>query len=358
MIVTAHDQLLALAERLTAAPSIGLDTEFMRERTYRAELCLVQVASARDVACVDPIALRDLSALVPILTGTASRKILHAARQDLEVMLPALGLVAPVFDTQIAAGLAGYAPQIGYGELVRRVLDIELAKAHTRADWSRRPLTPEQIEYALDDVRHLEPVANALEEQLERLGRTAWLAEDLRSLANPAALAVQPEEAWRRLRGFTGLDEGRQALLQRIAAWREQRAIDRNRPRGWILDDAVLREIVVRVPRSTEELTRIPEMPEAVVRNCGSELLALVAAAGISDPPPPLARRERPDAAFTAAVKKLAELTTAVATELGIAAELLATRRDLEQVASGKQDAPPLQGWRASVVGERLRAAL
>ncbi len=358
MIVTAPDQLLALAERLAASPSIGLDTEFMRERTYRAELCLVQVATEREIACIDPLALRDLAALVPALTRGTGRKILHAARQDLEVMLPAIGLVAPVFDTQIAAGLAGYAPQIGYGELVRRVLDVELAKAHTRADWSRRPLTPEQIEYALDDVRHLQPIAHALEEQLERLGRTAWLAEDLQALADPAMLAVQPEEAWRRLRGFTGLDAGRQALLQRLAAWREQRAIDRNRPRGWILDDAVLREIVLRVPRSNDELTRIPEMPDAVVRNCGAELLAMIEAVGISQPPPPLARRERPDAAFTATVKRLAELTTAVAQELAIAPELLATRRDLEQVASGRPDAVPLQGWRASVVGERLRAAL
>jgi ribonuclease D len=358
VIVTTQDQLQELAAALAAAPAIALDTEFMRERTYRAELCLIQVSGAQGAACVDPLTLLDLSALSQPLTQAPVRKIMHSARQDLEVLLPTIGFAAPVFDTQIAAGLAGFAPQIGYGELARRLLGVELAKAHTRTDWSRRPLSPEQIAYALDDVRHLAPMANALEERLRELGRLAWLTEDLRALADPRALAVQPEDAWRRIRGLNGLDAGRLALLKSLGAWRETRAITRNRPRGWILDDLVLREIVVRVPRTPTELSRIPEMPDAVVKNCGDELLALVSAAGIEQPLPPLQKRERPDPVFTAAVKRLTELTSAAATELGIAAELLATRRELEQVASGKADAAPLHGWRREVVGTRLLAAL
>jgi ribonuclease D len=363
MIIDTQSALADLIGAIASSEWIALDTEFMRERTYRAELCLVQIATSPAVGtaiatCVDPLALETIAPLAAPLASAKSRKVMHAARQDLEVLLPTVGLVGPVFDTQIAAGLAGFAPQIGYGELVRRLLDVELAKAHTRADWSRRPLSAEQIEYALDDVRHLIPLADLLSERLDRAGRGHWLEEDLRSLGDAATLAVQPVDAWRRLRGLSGLDTGRMRLLKSLAAWREQRASDRNRPRGWILDDIVLREIVARVPRTAEELARIPEMPEGVMRHCGDELLALIKAADVPNPPPPLPRREKPDPALTTAVKRMSEVVTRLAGELELAPELLATRRDLEQIAQGGSDAAPLQGWRKAVVGDALASAL
>ena len=347
-----------LAASLGEFASIGLDTEFLRERTYRAELCLLQLSAGDHAVCVDPIAVPDLGALAGPLTADGVAKVMHASRQDLEVLLPAVGLVRPVFDTQVAAALAGFAAQVGYGELVRRLLAVELPKAHTRTDWSRRPLSPEQIEYALDDVRHLIPLKLTLEERLDKLGRLPWLAEELAALADARSLATDPQEAWRRLKGLRGLDPARERLAQGLAAWRERRAMERNRPRGWILDDAVLREVIVRVPRSPAALQALPEIPEGVVRHCGEELLAIIATADVPNPAPALELRQRPDPTKTALVKKLGAAVQAIATELSISPEVLATRRDLERMAEGGRDIAALQGWRLEAVGQRLLAAI
>jgi ribonuclease D len=283
---------------------------------------------------------------------------MHASRQDLEVLYPDVGLTQPVFDTQVAAALTGLPSQIGYGDLVRRMLGRDLSKAHTRTDWSRRPLSAEQIEYALDDVRYLLPLKDRLEEELARLGRTEWLREDLAPLMDISSLVVEPEKAWLRVKGLRGFDEARTRLARSLAAWRERRAIERNRPRGWILEDTALREIVARVPRSLEQLAAIPDLPAGVVRHCGEELLERVRAADVPNPPPPLPLRTRPDPARNLLVKKLSALNQAIAAEIGISPEVLATRRDLEQLADGDHDTPVLQGWRKAIVGERLRTAL
>lgn len=357
-IISSPDGLAELATRVAGSEAIGLDTEFLRERTYRAELCLLQLTTPQGPVCVDPLALAELGPLSAVLTAAVPLKVLHAARQDLEVLLPMSGLLTPVFDTQVAASLAGFSSQVGYAELVRRLLGHELPKAHTRTDWSRRPLSAEQVDYALDDVRYLLPLREQLLESIERLGRSAWLDEELQAIADPRALVTDPDRAWLRLKGLQDLDPGRRTLARTVAAWRERRAIARNRPRGWILDDVALREIVQRVPRSREALAAVPELPEGVVRHSGEELLALVEAAGIDDPPPPLPRRERPDPAFTALLRRLGELVQQVAGELQLAAEVLATRRDLEALARGSADAAVLTGWRLEVVGEKLRAAI
>jgi ribonuclease D len=357
-MIASAEALTALAASVAAVPALALDTEFMREKTYRADLCLLQLAHEGAAVCVDPLAVPDLAPLAPVLTSASCVKVMHAARQDLEVLLPAVGLVRPVFDTQVAAGLAGFPAQIGYAELARRLLGVELDKAHTRADWSRRPLSAEQQEYALDDVRHLLAMRASLLDTLQARGRLAWLEEELAALANADALRVAPEDAWKKVKGLPSLDQARQRLAQDLAAWRERRADERNRPRGWILDDVSLREIVVRLPRTREALAALPEMQESVVRKCGDELLALVNEAGIGEPPPPLPRRERPDPALLATVKRLAEITAAVAGELEIGPEVLATRRELEKLAAGREDVSLLRGWRKTVIGEKLSAAL
>jgi ribonuclease D len=357
-IVTTSPALVDLVTNLEACEDIGLDTEFLRERTFRAELCLVQLSSRSDAACVDPLALTDLTSLARVLTAPGITKVMHASRQDVEVLFPIAGLVRPVFDTQIAAALTGLPAQIGYGELVRRLLGKELAKSHTRTDWSRRPLSPEQIEYALDDVRYLLPLKAQLEEQLERSGRLNWLAEELHELEDARNIAVDPEDAWLRIKGLRSLDPARERLAQSLAAWRERRAMERNRPRGWILDDAALRDIVIQVPRSVEALAAIPEFPAGVVRHCGAELLECIRAAEIPHPAPPINTRTRPDPAKAALVKKLGALNQAIAAELGLSPEVLATRRDLELLADGRRDVGLLRGWRRDVVGERMLAAL
>jgi ribonuclease D len=357
MMITDREGLEGLAQRLLQAPAIALDTEFLRERTYRAELCLLQIADAQGALCVDPLLVPDLSPLHAALSGV-SVKVLHACRQDIEVLLPTAGFVAPVFDTQIAAALVGMPAQIGYAELVRRVTGRELSKAHTRTDWSRRPLSPEQLDYALDDVRYLLPIRAHLIEELTRLGRMPWLEQELAGLRNRADYAVAPEEAWLRIRSLKGLDADRARLAQLLAAWRERRADERNRPRGWILDDAVLRDIVIRVPRSLEELAALPDIQPGFIKHNGAELLGLIEAAQMPAALPRHNSRAAPDAHKTALVKKLSSVHQAVATELNLPPEILATRRDLEQLTEGRRDGAVMSGWRREVIGERLLAAL
>lgn len=357
-VVTTTPALAELGAHLETLAAVGLDTEFLRERTYRAELCLVQVSAGSDASCIDPLALNDLGDLARVLTAPGIVKVMHASRQDLEVLLPVTGLVRPVFDTQIAAALTGLPAQVGYAELVRRLTGNELPKTHTRTDWSRRPLSPEQIEYALDDVRYLLPLKSLLEEQLQKLGRSQWLSEELATLDDARSFTTEPEQAWQRVKGLRGLDDQRQRLAQELAAWRERRAIERNRPRGWILDDSALREIVLLVPRSVQALSSIEEVPAGVVKHCGDELLACIQAADIPDPPPALQGRLRPDPLKAALVKKLGTLNQAVAADLGLSPEILATRRDLEQLADGKRDVAVLKGWRRGIIGDRMLAAL
>jgi ribonuclease D len=356
--VTTAPALAEVCARLAAQQRIGLDTEFLRERTYHARLCLVQLASSGAAVCVDPLALRELAPLAALLAAPGVVKVMHASRQDLEVLFPVAGLTRPVFDTQIAAGLTGLPAQAGYAELVRRLLDRELPKSHTRTDWSRRPLSAAQIEYALDDVRYLLPLAERLDEQLERLGRRAWLAEELAGLEETRGFATEPDEAWLRVRGLRGLDPARERLARALAAWRERRALEHDRPRGWILDDGVLREIVLRVPRTAAQLTAIAELPAGVVRHSGAELLECVAAAGVPDPAPPVPGRSRADPHRNALLRKLGTISQTVAAELNLVPEVLATRRELELLADGRRDGAVLRGWRRSVLGERLLAAL
>lgn len=356
--VTTAPALAETCARLSAQPRIGLDTEFLRERTYHARLCLVQLASPDEAVCVDPLALPALAPLAALLAAAGTLKVMHASRQDLEVLYPLAGLTRPVFDTQIAARLAGFPAQVGYAELARRLLGRELAKSHTRTDWSRRPLSREQIEYALDDVRYLLPIATELEGRLAQLGRLAWLTEELAALEETRSFVTEPDAAWERLRALRGLDPGRERLARELAAWRERRALEHDRPRGWILEDGALREIVLRVPRTAAQLAAISDLPAGVVKHSGTELLACVAAAGIPDPAPPAPGRPQADPQRNALVRKLGAISQAVAAELNLVPEVLATRRDLEQLADGRRDGALLRGWRRSVLGERLLAAL
>jgi ribonuclease D len=346
-----------LAAQLAAAPWIALDTEFLRERTYRPQLCLLQLAVPGAALCVDPLADIDLEALRPALAGGTTPKILHAARQDLEVLWPVFGPLAPLFDTQIAAALTGLPAQIGYSDLVRRLLGVELPKGQTRTDWSKRPLSDAQLHYAIDDVIHLAPLREQLLEQLERLGRLAWLAEDLAGLALAERLFIDPERAHERLRWSADLDSDRARLLQRLAAWRERRAVDKNRPRSWILEDAALRTLVIRPPRTAADLAAITELAPGFIERSGAQILREIEAAELPTRLPPLPPRPRPDPAQQARVRHLSAIVQKRAGELGLAAEILATRKDLESIVRGEPDAEVLQGWRRSVVGQELLGA-
>jgi ribonuclease D len=356
-IVSDSARLGEIAARLADAPAIALDTEFLRERTYRPQLCLLQLAGNGLACCVDPLPALDLEPLKPLLAGSKP-KILHAARQDLEVLWPLSGPVHGIYDTQIAAGLAGMPAQIGYSELVRRLLGITLAKGQTRTDWSRRPLSAAQIEYAIDDVVHLGALRDALDEELTRLGRRGWLEEELQELSDPARLFVDPEKAVERLRWSAELDPERERLAQKLAAWRERRAMDRDRPRSWILDDSGLRSIVLKAPRNAAELAALPDLAPGFVERSGDAVLEVVESAALPAALPPPAQRPRPDPALLARVKRLSAVIQTQAQQLAIASELLATRRDLESIARGAPVGEVLHGWRATLLGAALNAAL
>ena len=359
-------ELAHAVELLSASDFVALDTEFMRESTYFPRLCLLQAATADCCVLIDPLAIADLGVLWTFLLDRRRLKVLHAARQDLETL--SLGIAhsrpdtdaavpGPLFDTQIAAGLLGHAGQIGYGGLVEARLNHALTKGHARTDWTRRPLSPEQLAYAADDVRYLVPLYHDLHGALDGAGRLPWALEDNAALEDPRLYRTEPLDAWRRLKGLERLQPAQRAIAKLIAAWRESRAMKSDKPRGWILSDEALREIAERRPQSINELEQIRSVAEGTVKRQGEELLRLVsegqaAAAGESDS----IIAQRPDPGAIALVARLMSVVRAEAERLRIAPELLATRRDAEHlVFSGSVD-HLRRGWRREVIGERLIA--
>jgi ribonuclease D len=355
--VTTQDQLDTAIFRLQSASRLAVDTEFMREKTYYPQLCLVQVATDTDCFLVDPLAGLALDALYEVLADRTKLKILHAARQDLEVLqLGGRPVPAPVFDTQVAASMLGFPPQVGYAELVARQLGHSIDKAQTRTDWSRRPLTPAQLAYAADDVHHLLVLHTELAAALEARGRTAWVAEDAAALEDPALYRTDPDDAWRRLKGLGRLRPREQAAARAIAGWREQRAIEADKPRGWILTDETLYALATRAPQSVTDLEEIRSLPPSVVRKRGEELVALIrsaieSTAADSFTPP----SERPSPEENARVSRLQQIVREEAAALGLSPEVIATRRDVEAlVFRDRPESALLRGWRRAVIGEKL----
>ncbi len=363
--VTSDAQLAPALALLAKGQYLALDTEFLRESTYYAKLCLVQLGNEHACVVVDVLSLSSLKPLLEFILDRSRIKVLHAARQDLEVLVqaqtPDMGLEpqvpGPLFDTQSAAGLIGLPGQIGYGDVIARRLNINLTKGLARTDWSRRPLSSEQLHYAADDVRYLGPVYLQLQAELQQRGRMAWLEEECLQLENLALYRTQPEDAWLRLKGSAQLQPEQRAVLKQLAAWRELRAIAADKPRGWILSDEALRNISERLPGSLDELGHTRDLPPAVLRKQGEALLELVingrSNAGNEAP----ARDFRPSNQQQSQVAKLMQLVRSTAEQIEVSPELLATRRDAEQlVYFGKQEAL-LQGWRKDVIGEALIAA-
>lgn len=355
-VSTSHDLVHAL-DALRISDFVALDTEFMRESTYYAQLCLVQLASDDHVVVIDPLARFDLSPLWTFLSERSRVKVLHAARQDLEVLSTAneAAVFGPIFDTQIAGALLGSAGQAGYATLVSERLGRSLGKEHTRTDWSRRPLSAEQLEYAADDVRYLAPLYQQLQAALLEAGRLDWLYEETRELERPGLHRVEPSDAWRRLKGLDRLQPAQRATAKLLAQWREALAIKVDKPRGWILADDALRELSERLPKTNEELERIRSLPPAVVRKRGAELLALVAQGReLASNEPAAFTPPKPDPQKLALVTKLMNVVRARAAEIKVSPELLATRRDIEQlVFSGSADRLST-GWRREAIGREL----
>lgn len=349
------DQATTVGERLSQQERIGIDTEFMRESTYFPQLCLIQVAIDEQLVCIDPLDSESPGGFWDALHAPAW--VLHSGRQDLEVMSQVAGqLPNRVFDTQIAAALLGYAPQLGYANLVADLFDVQLAKSQTRADWSRRPLSPAALEYAAEDVEHLLPAADALTDRLRAAGRLDWALADCADLLDPALYRVDPQNAVDRIKGALSLSGHARRAAVALADWREQKALATNRPRQWILRDAVLLEIAASAPSSQSDIAAIRDLPASTARRHAGEFLAIIESARTSQDSyrPP----GRPDEKQKAAMKAMQKKIASCAKELDIAAEVIAPRRELAAALHGDFTGRVFRGWRRELIGDDLQALL
>ncbi len=355
-LVTTTSELAALCSRLRAEPWITIDTEFMRERTYYPELCVVQLAGTDDVAIVDAQAAGlDLAPLGELLADRAVLKVFHAARQDVEIFLERFGTVpAPLFDTQVAAMVAGFGDQVGYDALVQALTGGQIDKAHRFSDWSARPLSPSQLAYAAADVTHLREVYRRLRDRLDQEGRLEWVAEEMAALDEPGTYRADPDTIWERLRPRSG-NRRMLALLRATAAWREREAQRVNIPRQRLLKDESLLEIAATAPKTPEELARVRGITRGFAegRSGGGLLAALREAAALPDSQLPAAPRgkdgPRPSPALVALLKVL---LAAKCEEHNVAPRLLASSEELDRLATeAEPDVPALSGWRREVFG-------
>ncbi len=359
--IDTEAELSLLCDILVKSDWIALDTEFIREKTYRPQLCLIQVATEDVIACVDPIALENIDPLLDILYRDDITIVLHAASQDLEIFhLLRDALPTPIFDTQLAATVLGYGEQIGYANLVKQCLDISLDKAHSRTDWARRPLSEGQINYAADDVRYLRQVYHQLVQELADKGRTHWLKEEFTRLTNPATYRPDPSNIWRKLRGGGRLKGVQLAILQTLCEWREHRAIDSDRPRRWILKDDILLDLARIQPDSPDQLKQIRGLEEGAIKRHGDTWLGLIkkVQASPQDSWPVLKKSQILSSEQEATSDILMGLLRKYSAEHNISPAAIATRKEIDKLVIGEQNIPLLQGWRKDIIGSKLKAFL
>ena len=364
MLITKSSELASYCQELETARYVAVDTEFMRERTYRAELCLVQLCAPNlEAVAVDPLAEgMDLSPLFDVMSNPAVIKVFHAARQDLEIFFQLMGRVpAPLFDTQVAAMVCGFGEQVGFGTLAATIARVSVDKSSQYSDWSLRPLSERQLQYALDDVIHLCTIYEALEEKLSRSERSQWLAEEMETLAASSTYVTEPKDAWRRVKHRRAKPRAL-AVLQELAAWREMRADRNNVPRGRIIRDEQLVEIASAAPSSKDELHRIRGLgSNAVNGSMGSEILAAIKR-GMAIPKdqwPRLAPRPELPNGARELVALLQALLKLRCEEQDVAPKMVATRDDLEQLLVDKNaDIRFMSGWRRELFGQDALALL
>jgi len=361
IFVDTPEALAALCDSLRGCAELALDSEFLREKTYYTQLCLLQIASDELIACVDPLALETIDPLLDIFYDPQTTLVMHSARQDLEIFFDLRGsLPAPVFDTQVAATLLGYGDHIGYANLVREFTGVELDKQHTRTDWSRRPLGEGQLRYAADDVRYLLDIYREQRRRLQEKGREEWLQVDFDALVDTTTYDPPVENLWKRVRGNQQLKGRQLAIAQMLAVWREEQARRVNRPRRWVLKDDVIIDIARRIPKDLAALEQIRGLEGRTLERQGEKLLSLVEQACQL---PKEAWPQRPKAArLTPQQDAVVDLMMAVVRTRGaehdVSTALLGNRKALEVLVAGAENSPLLQGWRALLVGRDLQALL
>jgi ribonuclease D len=355
-LITESAALAEFCERQKGADYITVDTEFMRERTYWPVLCLVQVAGPERAVAIDALAPGiDLTPLLGLMADSAILKVFHAARQDLEIFFHLSDSVPkPIFDTQIAAMVCGFGDSVSYETLVRKLAGAGLDKASRFTDWSHRPLTDRQIDYALGDVIYLRTVYERLQQRLATNDRSSWFAEEMAELADAALYRTEPSESWRRFRLRGKADSRFLAVLRALAAWRETSAQQRDLPRSRILRDEALIEIASHAPQRIESLARTRGLGKGIAEGrLGKEILDAVTT-GLADPnpPPAVAQKAQNPPGLGPLIELLRVLLKQRCEDFEVAQKLVASADDLEAIAADdKAEVPALQGWRRDVFG-------
>jgi ribonuclease D len=355
--------LKELAKRLRESNRLALDTEFMGEESYAPRLEIIQVATDDHIAIIDRRVVANLDPFLDLLADPCILKIVHAGRQDLEIFsVEGCGTLGPVFDTQVAAAMVGYGTQIGYAQIVQQVVGVPLEKTETFTNWAQRPLTPQQLEYALEDVRYLFALHAHLHGRLVALGRLEWAEEEFRRLqAVSGEEARAPQLRYQRIRGWEGLRPRARGVLRELAVWREHEAHKRDRPRGRVLRDDILLEIARRAPTTLEGLRNLRGVQPSQVEKYGESLVHAVHR-GMAVPErelPHAEKRKRMDPESAGLADLLGTALKVRAVEASISPQLLASSADLEVFAleRGRGEAeqlPILQGWRRALAGEQL----
>jgi ribonuclease D len=359
--ITENAALAAFCEQVSQASFITVDTEFLRENTFWAQLCLVQIAGPNEAAIIDPLAGNlDLAPFYRLMADTRVTKVFHAARQDIEIFVKQAGAVPkPLFDTQIAAMVCGYGDQVSYDQLVSRVTGHHIDKSARFTDWSQRPLSAKQVAYAISDVTHLREVYLSLSAQLAEQDRTTWVEEEMALLSDPQTYRTDPEDAWQRLK--MRVKKPRQlAVLKALAAWREREAQSRDVPRGRVLKDDAIYEIALQQPRNAEALGRLRTIPRGFERSGTARGILATIEEAFAVPEGELPKIPRPRPApehASAAAELLKVLLKMVAEEHGVAARIVASGDDLEKIAGDDAaDVAALSGWRRRLFGEQALA--
>ena len=368
--VTDQRALESLCQTLRQSPRLALDTEFVGEDTFVPRLELIQVATATAAAVIDFPAVQSsgsLDAFWELICDTKIEKIVHAGRQDLDLFATHAGQIPkPFFDTQIAAAMVGYGAQVAYANLVQRLHGTRLAKAHTFTNWSARPLSDDQIAYALEDVEFLLSIHTHLQDRLSSLGRLEWVSEEFARLETAVGeKSREPQERYQRIRGWDTLKPKGAAVLRELAAWREAEARRRNVPRGRVMRDEVLLQLARHPPKSVHELRGLRGVHSSEVDRHGEQLLTTITSV-LALPPsawPAVPRERKQDPESTGIVELLQAVLKALAAEEGIAPTMLATSSDLQTLVEAKQnrtalDVPLLRGWRRQLAGDLLLQVL
>ncbi|MEE9337826.1 MAG: ribonuclease D [Methylococcaceae bacterium] len=355
------EQIKGLCERISQVSWIAMDTEFLREKTYYPVFCLLQIATPEWVVCVDPIALPDLSELFEVINKPDIIKVLHSCRQDLEIFFHLTGKVtSPVFDTQIAAPLLGFQENPGYAMLVSSFLNINLSKAHTRTDWSIRPLSEAQIQYAADDVIYLCKIYEMICQQLEESGRSDWLNKDFERLNNKELYQLPPAKAWLKVKGKNRLTGKQLSIVQALTEWRERTAQSENRPKNWLIRDDLLLELAKLQPVTVGELAKIRTINERSVNRYGKVICQLIDEAKDKAPIPlnDKSKIKKKTQQQEAVLDVLTALVRVRADENSLNPMILASKKDLEKLLIDEENSMILQGWRYSMVGKELQGLL